>query len=166
MHRFKHSKKAKIAAFIVVGVLTVWVGTSYALTNLSLLLGTTTSYDFGGYGPGYAVPATVQIQAFTLKPGEGVPWHYHKAPSYVIVTHGKLTMQQLVGPDQCTSHEMPRGSGFVENPGMVHTVANTGHGIAVVWWATVYPKSDPIVQYTPEFKSGGIYPVPTPSCSE
>jgi hypothetical protein len=48
----------------------------------------------------------------------------------------------------------------------VHTVANTGHGIAVVWWATVYPKSDPIVQYTPEFKSGGIYPVPTPSCSE
>lgn len=165
MHRFKHHKKAKITALLTVGILTIWLGTSFCLANITLLMGTTTSYDFAGYGPGYAIPATLQIQAFTLKPGEGVPWHYHKAPSYVIVTHGHLTMQQLVGPDQCASMEMRTGSGFVENPGMIHTVSNTGHDIAVIWWATVYPKSDPIVQYTPEFKSGGIYPVPTPSCS-
>jgi quercetin dioxygenase-like cupin family protein len=166
MHSITHSKKAKITAFVIAAGLIVCARTSYALTNISLILGTTTSYDFGGYGPGYPIPATVQIQVFTLKPGEGVPWHYHKAPSYVIVTRGKLTMQQLVGPDHCTSHEMPAESGFVENPGMIHTVSNTGHGVAVIWWSTVFPKSDPIVQYAPRFKSGGIYPVPTPSCSE
>jgi hypothetical protein len=123
------------------------------------------SYDFAGYGPGYPVPGTIQIQAFALKPGETIPWHYHKGLSYVILERGTLTEQHLTGPDQCASEEVSAGSAFVESPGQVHSVTNTGHHVAVIWWATVFPKSDGITQFNSEFKAGGLYPVDTPHCN-
>lgn len=46
-----------------------------APVNLALTLGTTASTDFGGYGPGYPIPGTVQIHVFTLQPGDSIPWH-------------------------------------------------------------------------------------------
>ena len=161
-------QKRKIAvgtAAIVLALVTILAGTALALSNIFLKLGTIASYDFGGYGPGYPVPGTVQIHAFTMNPGETIPWHYHKAPSYVILAHGTLTEQHLIGPEQCASEEVPAGSAFVESPGQVHTVTNTGHEVAVIWWATIFPKSDGIVQFNPEFKVGGVYPVNPPNCN-
>jgi len=126
------------------------------MSTISFTIGTVASYDFGAFGPGYPVPGTVQIQAFTMKPGDTVPWHYHKGVSYVILERGTLTEQHVVGPDQCASEELTAGSAFVEPSALVHSVTNTGKDVAVIWWATIYPKSD---------GPGGIYPVNPPNCN-
>lgn len=160
------SRKTRIIAVTAALLLLAMVGTALALSNFSLALGTVASYDFGAYGPGYAVPGTIQIHAFTMKPGDTIPWHYHKALSYVILAQGSVTEQHVVGPGQCASEDVPAGSAFVESAGQVHTVSNTGNGVAVIWWATVFPKSDGIVRFSPAFQAGGVYPpAEIPSCN-
>jgi quercetin dioxygenase-like cupin family protein len=159
------SRKRKIAAGVLISLVTLLVGSALALSNIALFLGTIPQYDFGVAGPGYPVPATVQIHAFTMKPGDTVPWHYHKALSYVILAHGTLTEEHLVGSDNCESEDFTTGSAFAESPGQIHTVTNTGNSVAVIWWATVFPKSDGIVEFAPGFKVGGVYPVPAPNCN-
>lgn len=157
--------KISISLGIALGLVTVLAGSALALTSIAFTIGTIASYDFAGFGPGYPVPGTVQIQAFTMKPGDTVPWHYHKGASYVILERGTLTEQHVVEPGQCASEEVTAGSAFVEPPGLIHTVSNTGNGVAVVWWATVFPKSDGIAEFNPAFKSGGVYPANPPSCN-
>ena len=159
------SQKVKITVGIAVVLGTIVAGSALALSTLAFTIGTIAAYDFGGFGPGYPVPGTVQIQAFAMKPGDTVPWHYHKGPSYVILERGTLTEQHILGPNQCASEEVTAGSAFVEPPGLVHTVTNTGNGVAVIWWATVFPKSDGIVRFSPEFKSGGVYAADVPTCN-
>ena len=160
----KLSRKGKVSVGLAIGLVTILAGTALALSNISLTLGTVASYDFGGFGPGYAVPGTIQIQAFVMNHGDTIPWHYHKGVSYVILSHGTLTEQHLVGPDQCESEELSAGSAFVEPAGLVHSVTNTGNDVAVIWWATIFPQSDGIAQFSPEFKSGGVYPANPPQC--
>ena len=159
------TRKRKLILGTLMGLMTVLVGSAFALSNIALLLGTIPAYDFGIAGPGYPVPATVQIHAFTMKPGDTVPWHYHKGLSYVILAHGTLTEEHLVGPDSCVSEQFMQGSAFAESAGQVHSVKNTGNSVAVVWWATVFPKSDGIVDFGPGFRLGGVYPVPAPNCN-
>jgi len=160
------SRKRKItAAIVVVLVATLVAGSALALTGIAFTIGTIASYDFGGFGPGHPTPATVQIQAFVMKPGDTIPWHYHKGTSYVILERGTLTEQHVVGPNQCASEEVTAGNAFVEPPGLVHTVTNSGDDAAVIWWATVFPQSDGIAQFSPAFKSGGVYPANPPNCN-
>jgi hypothetical protein len=158
------SQKRKILVTIAIALVTVLTGTALALSSMSFNIGTVAGYDFGGFGPGFPIPGTLQIQTFTLKPGETIPWHFHKGVSYVILSRGTLTEQHVVGPAQCASEELTVGNAFVESPGQVHQVINTGPDVAVISWATVFPKSDGIVQFNPEFKSGGIYLVTAPNC--
>jgi quercetin dioxygenase-like cupin family protein len=159
------SQTRRIAAGVVIALTTIFIGTALALSNISFTTGTTAAFDFGSFGPGYPVPGTVQIQGFTVAPGESFPWHFHKATSYVILVRGTLTEQHVSGPNQCESEELAAGSAFVEPPGAVHTVTNTGQTVAVIWWATVFPQSDGVVRVTPSFTSGGTYPVDAPSCN-
>lgn len=159
------SRRRRIAAGVVLALTTVLVGTAFALSNISFTTGTTADFDFGGFGPGYPVPGTVQIQAFTMAPGESIPWHYHKAISYVVLARGTLT-EEHVGPlSHCDSEELTAGSAFVEPAGAVHTVTNTGRDSALIWWATIFPQSDGVARFTPSFKSGGVYPAEIPSCN-
>jgi quercetin dioxygenase-like cupin family protein len=158
------SRKAMVSTAVAIVLVTALAGTALALANITLKLGTVASYDFGGYGPGYPVPGAIQIHAFTMNPGESLPFHYHKGVSYVILAHGTLSEQHLVGPDQCESEEVAAGSAFVESPGQVHNVTNVGNDLAVIWWATIFPKSDGIVRFTDQFKAGGVYPVAAPNC--
>jgi len=159
------SRKGKISVGIVLALVTILSGTALALSTISFTIGSVASYDFGGFGPGYPVPGSIQIQAFTMKPGDTVPWHYHKGVSYVILARGTLTEQHIIAPNQCASEELTAGSAFVEPPGLMHTVTNTGNDVAVIWWATIFPQSDGIVRFSPEFRSGGVYPVDAPNCN-
>ena len=104
------SRRRTIAAGVVIALTTVLVGTALALSSISFITGTTASYDFGGFGPGYPVPGTVQIQAFTMAPGESIPWHFHKATSYVVLARGTLTEQHVAGPNQCDVEEFAAGA--------------------------------------------------------
>jgi quercetin dioxygenase-like cupin family protein len=149
-------RRRKLAVCVVLALVTILAGTALAFSNIVFKLGTVASYDFGGYGPGYPVPGTIQIQGFRMKPGETVPWHYHKGISYVILSHGTLTEEHVIGANQCASEQVPAGSAFVEGPGQVHTVTNSGADVAVIWWATIYPKSDD--------GSGGIFTAEDPNC--
>jgi Cupin domain len=158
------SRKAMVSAVVAIVLVTALAGTAWALSNINLKLGTVASYDFGGFGPGYPVPGTIQIHTFTMNPGDALPWHYHKGVSYVILSRGTLTEQHLVGPDQCESEELSAGSAFVEPAGLIHSVTNTGNDAAVIWWATVFPQSDGIAQFSPSFQSGGVYPANPPHC--
>jgi hypothetical protein len=161
----RFSRKALVSFVLATALVLVVAKTALALANISLTLGTVASYDFGGYGPGHPVPGTIQIHAFKMNPGDTVPWHYHKGLSYVIIARGTLTEHHLVGPDQCGSEEVAAGSGFVEPPGLVHSVTNTGNSAAIIWWATVFPQSDGIADFSPAFKAGGVYPVDPPNCN-
>ena len=161
----RFSRKILVSSLLALGLVVVVAKTVLALSNIALTLGTVASYDFGAYGPGYPVPATVQIHAFTMSPGDTVPWHYHKGVSYVIVARGTLTEQHLIAPNQCGSEEVTAGSAFVESPGLVHSVTNTGNDVAIIWWATIFPESDGIVRFSPSFKAGGVYPVDAPNCN-
>jgi quercetin dioxygenase-like cupin family protein len=100
-----------------------------------------------------------------LAPGESIPWHFHKATSYVVLARGTLTELHAAGSNQCESEELAAGSAFVEPAGAVHTVTNTGNDSALIWWATVFPKSDGVARFTPSFKSGGVYPADVPTCN-
>ena len=157
------SRKAKvIAAVAAISLVTMLATTAFALSNISLTLGST-QYDFGD---GHPIPATVQIHVFTMKPGDTIPWHFHKAPSYVILKRGTLTEQhydQQTG--QCFSEQVTEGNAFVEPPGLVHTITNNGNGDAIIWWSTVFPESDGVVEFSPSFKVGGVYPVTPPNCN-
>jgi quercetin dioxygenase-like cupin family protein len=168
------SSTGKIAGGAVVGVLTILAGTAFALSNISLTLGSLPSYDFGTINlttgdtdPVGTKPATVQFHTFTVKPGEAIGWHYHKAVAYVAIEHGTLS-EQHINPDRTCSAWVTFGVGsaFVEEPGDVHRVTNTGNSAAVVTWATAFPTQDGVVQILPQFTVGGVYPPPNPpSCN-
>lgn len=83
----------------------------------------------------YTGPATVEVQALSLDPGELVPWHYHVGLTYAILTSGTVTSTTACGKTET----FKAGAGFVESPGLIHTVTNVGSGKAVFYWATVYP---------------------------
>ena len=143
---------------VIAFLLALFIGKAFAFSNFSLTTGTVDSYDFGNFGPGYAVPGTVLINGFTLRPGESSGWHYHKGQSYVIVVHGTLTEADVDGPNHCSSRQDVSGSAFVETPGHVHNVTNNGNDVVLVWWATVFPEIDGI-------QSGGTYAASAPSCN-
>lgn len=150
--------RKKIWVWVLVGSLTVFAGTALAFSELFFTSGTIPSYDFGGYGPGYSVPGTVVVEGFTMSPGDSVGWHYHKGLSYIIVVRGKLTEQEILGPGRCVTHQDSAGRAFVEPPGRVHNVTNNGTDTAVIWWATIFPKSDGL-------QSDGTYPADPPACN-
>ena len=144
----------------------ILAGTTLGLSNISLTLGTTPSYDFGSNFGG-TQPATIQLHTFTVNPGETIPWHYHKAISYVVLERGTLTETHIdESSGACVSAQFSDGDGFVEQPGDVHTVTNTGEHRAVITWATAFPTSDPLLQVNRRFTAGGIYfPENPPNCN-
>ena len=139
--------------------LAVSVTTALAFSNIALVTGTLPSdYDFGQLNGG-TQPGTVQFHTFTMKPGDTVPWHHHKALAYVVLERGTITETHMVpnGGGACASEEFGAGSAFIEGPNEVHTISNTGRGAAVITWVTAFPTSDGVLQILPQFSAGGIY---------
>lgn len=148
-------KKLAAAAGVMMVAL---AGTAHAFSDVFFTAGTVESYDFGSFGPGFPVPGTVVVEGFTMKPGDSVGWHYHKGLSYVIVLRGSVTEEDITGPNQCGTQTDTAGTAFVEPPGRVHNVTNNGQGAAIIWWATVFPKSDGV-------QADGTYSADPPNCN-
>ena len=54
-----------------------------------------------------------------IAPGGHTGWHSHPGPVFVMVTAGTLTKYEADDPD-LTPQVYPKGTGFVEYPGVVH----------------------------------------------
>ena len=129
---------------LVFSTVAALAGLAFAFSLIFSFQGTVASYDFGGFGPGHDIQGTVEMQAFTLNPGEVVPWHYHKGLSYVVLTEGNLIEQELTNDGNCgRPRKFGHGAAFVETAGRRHTVMNPGPNTAVIYWATIFPKGDP-----------------------
>ena len=149
--------RKKLLAAVLVGFLVLLGGTALAFSELFFTFGTVSSYDFGGYGPGYDVPGTVVVEGFTISPGESVGWHYHKGTSYVVIARGKISEEEVRSSGNCVTTEDTAGQAFVESPGRIHNVTNNGTQVAAIWWATIFPQSDGV-------QSDGTYYVDPPNC--
>jgi quercetin dioxygenase-like cupin family protein len=66
----------------------------------------------------------VYVAHIRVVPGGHGGWHYHPGPSIISVTSGTATFYQADDPE--TPHVFPAGTGFVEDAGLVHLLANEG----------------------------------------
>ena len=91
------------------------------LVNVPLALGTNTSVgtiplQFG---------TNVAMAQITVDPGGVSGWHSHPGGAIIIVKQGSLTVYAAVG-SQCETATYTAGQAFVERPGEVDQVKNTG----------------------------------------
>lgn len=91
------------------------------LTNVPLARGTNTStgtipLQFG---------SDIAMSQITVQPGGSSGWHSHLGGAIVVVKQGTLTVHQSIG-SQCQTETYSGGQAFVERPGEVDQVTNTG----------------------------------------
>lgn len=95
----------------------------------------------------FAPPAGLgAFQAMTfvidVAPGAGLPLHAHPGRSEVMVLQGELTEKKPAG-DQTVYH---MGETFMEEPGDVHAVTNTGSDTVRLIWTLLLPEgTEPII---------------------
>src|SRR5262245_31500448 len=130
-----NKKLAKL--FPILTAFAIFAGTIFAFSLFSNTQGSLESYTFPAINgqDAYTVPATAEMIGFTLRQGEEIPFHYHDAPSFVIVTRGTLTEDDGCG-NIVYRHA---GSAFTEEPGHIHKVSNLGPGSVSVYFSDIYP---------------------------
>jgi quercetin dioxygenase-like cupin family protein len=130
-------KKPLLKSMLIGFAVLLIASTAYAFSLFFNVQGTIDSFTFPAtvFSPERTLPAQAEMIGFTLKPGEVVPFHYHEAPSFVIVTKGTLTEDDGCG--NIVEHRA--GSAFTEEPGHVHEVRNEGPGAVFVYFSDIYP---------------------------
>ncbi len=91
------------------------------LTNTPLARGVNTS---DGTIPVKA-GTDVAMAQITVDPGGSSGWHSHPGGAIVLVKQGSLTVHESVG-SKCETRTYTAGQAFVERPGEVDQVINTG----------------------------------------
>jgi quercetin dioxygenase-like cupin family protein len=109
------------AATVAVTVATSWATPPSRLTNIPLARGTDTSHGtiplrFG---------TDVAMAQITVDPGGSSGWHSHPGGAIVIVKEGSFTVYSPVG-GQCRTATYSAGQAFIERPGEIDDVLNTG----------------------------------------
>jgi quercetin dioxygenase-like cupin family protein len=61
----------------------------------------------------------------TVEPGGSSGWHSHPGGAIIIVKQGELTVYRAIG-SQCQTTTYSAGQAFIERPGEVDQVVNTG----------------------------------------
>ena len=61
----------------------------------------------------------------TVDPGGSAGWHSHPGGAIVVIKQGALTVYRAVG-SQCQTTTYSAGQAFIERPGEVDDVLNTG----------------------------------------
>ena len=117
---------AVLSVGIAGAITAVTVGPSTAtppsgLTNIALARGTDTSHgrirlQFG---------TDVAMAQITVQPGGSAGWHSHPGGAIIVVQQGTLT---VYSPDdgRCKTKTYSAGQAFIERPGEVDNVLNTG----------------------------------------
>jgi len=98
-----------------------WATPPKGLENIALARGTNTSHgtiplQFG---------TDVAMAQITVQPGGSAGWHSHPGGAIVVVKQGSLTVYSPVG-HQCRTTTYSAGQAFIERPGEVDNVLNTG----------------------------------------
>ena len=91
------------------------------LTNVPLARGTNAS---NGTIP-LQVGTDVAIAQITVNPGGSSGWHSHPGGAIIVVKQGTLSVHRAVG-SQCQTSAYSAGQAFIERPGEVDQVVNTG----------------------------------------
>ena len=91
------------------------------LTNTPLARGSNTSV---GTIP-LMVGSDVAMAQITVNPGGSSGWHSHPGGAIIVVQHGSLKVYRSAG-GQCHTRTYTAGQAFVERPGEVDQVINTG----------------------------------------
>ena len=112
---------AVTAVTLAVSVAPSWATPPSGLTNIPLARGTDTSHgtiplQFG---------TDVAMAQITVVPGGSAGWHSHPGGAIVVVKQGSLTVYTSVG-SQCQTTTYSAGQAFIERPGEVDDVTNTG----------------------------------------
>ena len=98
-----------------------WATPPIGLENIALARGTNMSHgtiplQFG---------TDVAMAQITVQPGGSAGWHSHPGGAIVVVKQGSLTVYSPVGP-KCHNTTYSAGQAFIERPGEVDNVLNTG----------------------------------------
>ena len=98
-----------------------WATPPSGLTNIPLARGTDTSHgtiplQFG---------TDIAMAQITVNPGGSSGWHSHPGGAIIIVQQGALTVYSPVD-DQCQTTTYSAGQAFIERPGEIDDVLNTG----------------------------------------
>ena len=109
------------AVTVAVTVAPSWATPPIGLVNIALARGTNTSHgtiplQFG---------TDVAMAQITVQPGGSAGWHSHPGGAIVVVKQGSLTVYSPVGP-KCQITTYSAGQAFIERPGEVVDVVNTG----------------------------------------
>jgi quercetin dioxygenase-like cupin family protein len=91
------------------------------LTNVLLARGTNTSNGTIPLQSG----TDIVVAQITVNPGGSSGWHSHPGGAIVVVEEGSLTVYRSIG-SQCESTTYSAGQAFIERPGEVMQVINTG----------------------------------------
>lgn len=91
------------------------------LTQVALARGTDVS---DGTIP-LQVGTDVAMAQITVVPGGSSGWHSHPGGAIVVIKEGALTVYRAVG-SQCQTTTYSAGQAFIERPGEVDDVVNTG----------------------------------------
>jgi quercetin dioxygenase-like cupin family protein len=71
------------------------------------------------------VGTDVAMAQITVVPGGSSGWHSHPGGAIIVVKQGTLTVYQALG-SQCQTSTYSAGQAFIERPGEVDQVVNTG----------------------------------------
>jgi len=91
------------------------------LTNTPLAIGTNTSHGTIPLKAG----TNVAMAQITVVPGGSSGWHSHPGGAIIVVQQGSLTVYESIG-NRCEIATYGAGQAFVERPGEVDQVINTG----------------------------------------
>jgi quercetin dioxygenase-like cupin family protein len=67
----------------------------------------------------------VAVAQITVQPGGSSGWHSHPGGAIIVIREGSLTVNRALG-DQCQVETHSAGEAFIERPGEVDQVVNTG----------------------------------------
>jgi quercetin dioxygenase-like cupin family protein len=91
------------------------------LTNVPLARGT----DLSNGTITLQAGTDVAMAQITVVPGGSSGWHSHPGGAIIIVQQGELTVYRAIG-SQCQTTTYSAGQAFLERPGEVDQVVNTG----------------------------------------